>query len=79
MINIGHPEIVPIEDLAERIRARLGADPALVTFSDLPSRMTLIKRPSLERQRDLLGVVPTVSLDEGIDRVCSLVVERVSQ
>ncbi|CAB4710049.1 MAG: NAD-dependent epimerase/dehydratase family protein [Actinobacteria bacterium] len=79
VINIGHPEIVPIEDLAERIRARLGADPALVTFSDLPSRMTLIKRPSLERQRDLLGVVPTVSLDEGIDRVCSLVVERVSQ
>jgi nucleoside-diphosphate-sugar epimerase len=79
VINIGHPEIVPIEDLAERIRTRLDADPALVTFSDLPSRMTLVKRPSLERQRDLLGVVPTVSLDEGIDRVCSLVVERVSQ
>ena len=40
--------------------------------------MTLVKRPSLDRQRDLLGVVPTVSLDEGIDRVCSLMIERVT-
>ncbi|MDX2194080.1 MAG: NAD(P)-dependent oxidoreductase [Gemmatimonadales bacterium] len=77
-INIGHPDIVPIADLAERIRARLDADPALVTRRSLPDRMTLVKRPTLARQRDLLGIVPAVSLDEGIERVCRRVRERLA-
>jgi nucleoside-diphosphate-sugar epimerase len=77
VINIGHPEIVPVEELAERIRAELGADPSLIRLRDQPSRMTRIKRPALERQRTLLGVEPAVSLDEGISRVCGTIVGRV--
>src|SRR5207247_1700566 len=56
VINIGHPDVVSMESLAERIRAELGAPRELVTIKDLPARMTLVKRPVLTRQRDLLGI-----------------------
>jgi nucleoside-diphosphate-sugar epimerase len=69
-INIGHPEVVPTEELAEMVRAQLGADPALVHVTDLPARMTLIKRPTLERQRTLLNFEPCIPLVEGVRRVC---------
>lgn len=69
VINIGHPEIVPTEDMAERIRQQCDASPELLNIIDLPDRMTLSKRPSLEKQRLLLEVEPRVSLDEGIRRV----------
>ena len=69
-INIGHPEIVPISTLAEMIRQELGADSALIRTISLPSQMTLVKRPTLERQRRLLGFEPRVSLAEGVRRVC---------
>ncbi|HYC32295.1 MAG TPA: NAD(P)-dependent oxidoreductase, partial [Gemmatimonadales bacterium] len=51
VINIGHPEVVPMADLAELIRAELEASPDLVITTELPDKMTLIKRPILERQR----------------------------
>jgi len=76
VINIGHPDVTPMEDLAEKIRRELGAARDLVQLRDLPPRMTLVKRPSLERQRTLLGVTPAVGLDEGIARVCRGVRER---
>lgn len=74
VINIGHPE-VPISDLAEMIRRELGAPPDLITTRDLPSRMTLVKRPLLERQRHLLGIEPRVSLFNGVRLVCRRVRE----
>jgi nucleoside-diphosphate-sugar epimerase len=78
VINIGHPHVVPVEDLAERIRAELGASPALLRVTEQPSRMTLVKRPSLDRQRMLLGIEPAVSLDQGIRLVCRRVRERLA-
>ncbi len=74
-INIGSPEIVPIETVAEMIRAELGAPKHLVTYCDLPERMTLVKRPVLERQRRVLNFEPRVSLAEGV----KLVVARARQ
>ena len=76
VINIGHPDVTPMEVLAEKIRSALAAAPELVQIRDLPPRMTLVKRPTLERQRTLLGVTPEVGLDEGIARVCRGVRER---
>lgn len=70
VINIGHAEIVPIQDLAEMIRAELGASADLINTTRLPEQMTLVKRPSLDRMADLLGVVPTIDLQEGVGRVC---------
>jgi nucleoside-diphosphate-sugar epimerase len=76
VINIGHPDVRLIEELAEAIRSRLGASPELVTLRDLPPRMTLDKRPALERQRDILGVEPQVSFEEGVERVCATILKR---
>jgi nucleoside-diphosphate-sugar epimerase len=76
VVNVGHPDVRPIEELAELVRGRLGADPALVTTHDLPPRMTLEKRPALDRQREILGVDPEVSLEEGVERVCDTIVRR---
>lgn len=78
VVNIGHPDIVPMADLAERIRASLGAPERLVIEREIRERMTLIKRPSLERQRVVLGIEPKVSLDEGVARVCRRVQERLA-
>lgn len=79
VINIGHPDVTPIQDLAEGLRARLDAAPSLITLNDLPARMTAAKQPSLARMRDLLGVTPKVSLDEGLDRVTARVRARLTQ
>jgi nucleoside-diphosphate-sugar epimerase len=70
VVNIGHPDLIETEDLAERIRERLGASPDLVKVVEQPSRMTLRKWPALSKQSDLLGVEPRVSIDEGVVRVC---------
>lgn len=77
VINIGHPEIQPIATLAEMIRRELGASPDLIKHAELPSRMTLVKRPMLERQSRILGVEPKVSLAEGVRRVCRRVQQRI--
>jgi nucleoside-diphosphate-sugar epimerase len=72
VINIGHPDVIPMEDLAEMLRVELNASPELVVTTDLPAKMTLIKRPTLDRQRTLLGFEPSVSLAEGIRRLCTV-------
>jgi nucleoside-diphosphate-sugar epimerase len=72
VINLGHPDVVPMGDLAEMIRAELKASPDLVVTTDLPPKMTLIKRPTLDRQRTLLGFEPAIDLSEGIRRLCAV-------
>ena len=78
VINIGHPDVMPIETLAEMIRATVGADPSLVKVNELPSRMTLVKRPTLERMQKLLGVTPKIGVQEGVRLVCARVQQRLS-
>jgi nucleoside-diphosphate-sugar epimerase len=77
VVNIGHAEIVPIAQLAEMIRARLGASKDLITVRKIPSRMTLVKNPTLTRMETVLGVKNKVSLEEGVDRVCTRIIERI--
>jgi nucleoside-diphosphate-sugar epimerase len=77
VVNIGHPDVTPMEALAEKIRCELQASPDLVVVRELPSRMTLVKRPTLDRQRELLGVAPRVSLEQGIALVCRRARERI--
>ena len=69
-INLGHPDIVPMIELAEMIRSYVGADPALIRVKELPPQMTLIKRPTLERQRRMLNFEPRIALADGVRRVC---------
>jgi nucleoside-diphosphate-sugar epimerase len=77
VINIGHPDVMPMETLAENIRRELGASADLVQVRDLPGRMTRLKRPVLDRQGTLLGVAPRVNPDEGVALVCRRVCERI--
>jgi len=78
-INLGHPDIIPMAGLAEMIRAELGADPSLIQFTRLPSKMTLVKRPTLDRQRELLGFTPTIDIREGVRRVCARQLMRIGR
>ncbi len=78
VVNIGHPDIVPMNELAARIRAALDAPANLIVEREIRERMTLVKRPNLERQRVLLGIEPVVSLEEGVARVCRRVRERLA-
>jgi nucleoside-diphosphate-sugar epimerase len=71
IINIGHPETVPMIDLAEMIRHELQADPSLIRTVPLPPQITAVKQPSLERQRELLQFEPRIGLREGVRRVCA--------
>lgn len=77
-INVGHPDIRPIDELAEMIRVRLGAPKNLIIQNELPPRMTSVKRPVLTRQTDVLGIECKVSLEEGVDRLISRVRERIT-
>ncbi|HZF68407.1 MAG TPA: NAD(P)-dependent oxidoreductase [Gemmatirosa sp.] len=72
VMNIGHPEVRAMADLAAMMCEELDADPSLVRVAELPPQMTLVKRPTLERQRELLGIEPAVSLREGVRRVCAV-------
>jgi nucleoside-diphosphate-sugar epimerase len=72
VINIGHPDIVPMLELAEMIREELGADRNLIRSVPIPAQITPVKRPSLERQRLLLGFEPRMPLREGVRRVCAV-------
>lgn len=71
-INVGHPEVVSMIDLAQMMVLELGVNPSLVQERPLPPKMTLIKRPVLERQRTLLGYTPAISIVEGVRRVCAV-------
>ena len=78
-INLGHPDIVPMLELAEMIRSCVGADPSLIQVRELPPQMTLVKQPTLERQRKLLNFKPRISLAEGVRRVCEYQLRQVTR
>jgi nucleoside-diphosphate-sugar epimerase len=76
IINIGHQDVVQIEDLAEMIRGILKAPKDLLKVYDLPERMTLVKKPNTDKMNKLLGVMPSVGLEEGVTLVCEKVIEK---
>jgi len=73
IINIGSSEIVSIMQLAQMIRERLGKPESLIVRRELPTRMTLSKRPTLDRMEEILGVTAQIKLEVGVDRVCQRV------
>jgi nucleoside-diphosphate-sugar epimerase len=82
VINLGHPDVTPMHDVAEMIRTNLDADPALIRTVPVPPQITAIKRPTLDRQRSLLQFEPAIAIAEGVSRVCEVqrrMVEREAQ
>ena len=79
VINIGQGDFRSIKELADLICEKLGANPHLIQEIDLPSRMTLKKRPTLDRMNQLLGCPPQVSFDEGVEKVCQVIKSRIQK
>ncbi|MCC8417487.1 MAG: NAD(P)-dependent oxidoreductase [Rickettsia endosymbiont of Bryobia graminum] len=79
VINIGNPDIRPIEELVEMVRVACGASKDLIEIIELPTRMTLVKNPTLDKQTNLLGVTPQVNLEQGIKLVCDRIKQRISK
>lgn len=76
VINIGNGEVHTIEELAYAFCEEYEMDHSLIKILPLPERMTLVKNPNLQRQKELLGVVPMVGFREGIHRVANKMKER---
>ena len=76
-INFGHPDIRPIADLVCLMTRHFGDYGAARNFTTvpIPRGMTLEKQPDLSRQmgHDLM---PAVSLEAGVARVCRRIIER---
>ncbi len=79
IINIGHPNVISVEELADIILLRLGKPRELINVTDLPGKMTLTKYPNLDKQTNLLGLVPKISVTEGINRVIDAVKSSTGQ
>ena len=77
VINIGSPDIRSIDELAEMIRKELGASEDLINYIDIPNRMTLEKKPNLDRQKNTLNAEPKVKLEEGVKLICDRMRELV--
>jgi len=74
VINIGHPRVVETEYIAKYMCQKSGADfNKLVDIVDLPGKMTLEKYPGLKRMKQLLDFEPTISIEQGMDRVLNTV------
>ncbi len=79
IINIGHPEVFSMKDVASKMCYLLGLNYAdLVTETALPNKMTLDKTPCLVKQFELISHVPTVSFDDGIKIVIHTVKNRLN-
>ena len=66
-INLGNPKERTIGELAE-IVVRMVGSASKVVFRDLPVDDPKMRRPDIERAKDILGWVPRVSLEEGLEK-----------
>jgi len=78
IINIGHPEVISVDELADEMCEQLGIfKEGFIKTMALPEKMTLTKFPNLDKQTKVLKVVPQVTLKEGIKRVIDEVKKKV--
>lgn len=71
-VNIGRPEEVTINELAERIRDLVGSDSEIV-HRELPEDDPQVRCPDITRARETLGWEPEVPLREGLKRTLEAV------
>jgi len=76
VINIGHDDFRTILELAELICKYLNVSKSLIKIMKLPQRMTLKKRPTIERMKQILNVTPLVGFEEGVKLVCEKIQQR---
>lgn len=70
VFNIGHTDYIKTEDVAAMVADELGVNLAdYADYIELPGRMTLAKRPDVSRMKEILGVTPKITFQEGLKRV----------
>ena len=67
-VNIGNPEEVTVLELAERVRAAVGAEVS-IEFTERPEDDPQVRRPDTSLARLELGWEPRVPLDTGLERM----------
>lgn len=67
-VNLGNPEEISMLDFARKVVERTGSRSEVV-FEPLPVDDPTRRRPDISKAVAVLGWKPTVSLDEGLDRV----------
>ncbi len=77
-INLGNPHEFTIRQLAEMVIKLTGASSKLV-FKPLPSDDPMQRKPDISRAREVLGWVPGVQLEEGLQQTIDYFNERVLQ
>jgi nucleoside-diphosphate-sugar epimerase len=72
IINVGSLELINTEDLAYKMCVFYGIKYSdYVIEEELPDKMTLEKTPDIRKQIELTGIIPEISINEGIRRVCN--------
>ena len=66
-VNLGNPEEVTVQDLAERIRDTVGSDSEIVHTQEMVDDPR-VRCPDITLARERLGWEPVVPLDEGLER-----------
>ncbi|MBE0523136.1 MAG: SDR family oxidoreductase [Methanosarcinales archaeon] len=64
-VNIGNPEEMTVLEFAERVIEITGRDSKIV-FKGLPVDDPKVRRPDIERAKEVLGWEPEVGLEEGL-------------
>lgn len=77
-INIGNTDSILTENLAKLMCEYAGKPNTPITYTKLPSKMTLKKTASFDLQKKLLSHIPEVSLEQGIKLVLDKVKKRIS-
>jgi dTDP-glucose 4,6-dehydratase len=67
-VNLGNPEEVTVLELAERVRAAVGAD-VDIGFVERPVDDPTVRRPDISLARLELGWEPKVALETGLERM----------
>jgi dTDP-glucose 4,6-dehydratase len=67
-VNLGNPEEVTVLELAERVRAAVGADVG-IEFVERPVDDPQVRRPDISLARLELGWEPKVPLETGLERI----------
>lgn len=75
-INIGNPNFLSIEYMAEFMCAYANKSKELINYIQLPEKMTLCKVASFKKQTEFLQYSPLVKQEDGMKRVIDTVKRR---
>lgn len=66
-INLGNPDEFSIHELATKVIDKIGSK-SIVVYEPLPQDDPRQRRPDIQLAKDKLGWLPTIALNEGLDR-----------